>query len=892
MAKDVQFNIKLNIDGKEQIVTASTNTRGLAESLGIAKTESDRLRDSLVTLTQANMVVQRLSDSLKGMTSWMSQLINVNTANVEAETKLATNMRNTMAATDAEIQSVMDLCAAQQQLGVISQGTQEAGAQAMAKYLEQKDSLETLIPVMNDMLAQQYGLNASSEQAASVATMLGKVMNGQTSALTRYGYSFTEAQAEILKFGTEQERAATLAEVVTSAVGGMNAELAKTDAGRAKQAAMTLDNLRASAGAALSKLEPMIKVSTGIVQALAGIGQAGIGIRGTAQAVNALAKAIKAASNATKVFMGIGVAAAFAAITTVIVKLISSTKAAAASFETLKSAEEAGMDAQANAKVEIDSQIKKLKDLKDRNADTSQAVKNLNETYGGIMGTWQTADDWITTLTKHQNAYARSIGYEVQMRELSIEQVKKQIELQDKQDAIEKIKSDLAAGNYNVTSTYGSTYGGTSTGVYTDTGAYNTAMRNAQNALKKTQAEYDAIGKKIDWLAEKSKEAAEEMGGVGTPTGGTTSTATAAVGYIDPGEYRTLQDYADKLADLNKQRMQATQEMLPVIDEEIKRITEERDAFQGLRKEEVQEVQEYVPKAVEKLNTLKDLTDALTYYRDLQNGQSIEEAQQTQQVIDLLQNREKAMRGLLNLPAIQDQTAAFEGLSGKALEIELKLFGADEVRNTLLNLRALLANAPDDQKLGLEELIEKWQNYNAVLNVGKGGYSAAQQGLQGIGNVMGSLGGMMDNETEQWMRWGQQVLQSIASAIPAIMSLVTAKNQEATANTAAAASGAASSVASIPFVGWAMAVAAVAAIVAALSSLPKFAAGGIAYGPTLGLFGEYSGASTNPEVVAPLDRLRSILKAPEDSYGKVRFEIEGRTLRGILVKENNLISRS
>ena len=39
----------------------------------------------------------------------------------------------------------------------------------------------------------------------------------------------------------------------------------------------------------------------------------------------------------------------------------------------------------------------------------------------------------------------------------------------------------------------------------------------------------------------------------------------------------------------------------------------------------------------------------------------------------------------------------------------------------------------------------------------------------------------------------------------------------------------------------------------------EFANGGIISGPTLGLMGEYPGASSNPEVVAPLDKLKSLM---------------------------------
>jgi hypothetical protein len=43
------------------------------------------------------------------------------------------------------------------------------------------------------------------------------------------------------------------------------------------------------------------------------------------------------------------------------------------------------------------------------------------------------------------------------------------------------------------------------------------------------------------------------------------------------------------------------------------------------------------------------------------------------------------------------------------------------------------------------------------------------------------------------------------------------------------------------------------------ADITAFADGGIVSGPTLGLVGEYPGARTNPEVIAPLDKLRSML---------------------------------
>lgn len=169
----------------------------------------------------------------------------------ENNAALAQVMKNTMGATREQWRSVLDLADAQQRLGVIDAEVTKAGAVELATYLGLSDSLETLIPVMNDMLAQQYGMAASAENATNIATMLGKVMNGQTGALSRYGYSFTAAQEAILKYGDEAQRAAVLAQVVEESVGGMNQALAQTPSGRLQQVKFALGDIQEQFGKAV-----------------------------------------------------------------------------------------------------------------------------------------------------------------------------------------------------------------------------------------------------------------------------------------------------------------------------------------------------------------------------------------------------------------------------------------------------------------------------------------------------------------------------------------------------------------------------------------------------------------------------------------------------------------
>lgn len=168
----------------------------------------------------------------------------------------------------------------------------------------------------------------------------------------------------------------------------------------------------------------------------------------------------------------------------------------------------------------------------------------------------------------------------------------------------------------------------------------------------------------------------------------------------------------------------------------------------------------------------------------------------------------------------------------------------------------------------------------------------AQQGLSALGSMMGSISGVVGEGAGQWLQYGANVLSAVGQTIAAITALIPLKREENNVAAQGAIIKSAESVSGTPFVGWVMALAAIASMTAALLSIPKFAKGGIAFGPTLGLFGEYPGASSNPEVVAPLDRLRSMLRPDDGAAGRVRFVIEGRDLVGIMDRMDRFNGRT
>ena len=260
MSKDVNFKINLQIDGKDKVVQASTSVKELGKAVRDTKSEAER-GFNLTSFTNLTVSLKNVADIAAQLHSQLNGLYTAYQAQISAETKLATVMKQRMGASEQDVQSILRLTAAQQQLGIIGDEVQLAGAQQIATFLSQKSSLELLIPAMNNLLAQQRDFNASQGDAVSVGNMIGKVMQGQTEALTRVGITFTEAQKKALQFGDEQQRAATLAQVITDNVGQMNAQLAATNAGRLTQMNNEIGDIKEEFG---EMLVPVSKVVTGL----------------------------------------------------------------------------------------------------------------------------------------------------------------------------------------------------------------------------------------------------------------------------------------------------------------------------------------------------------------------------------------------------------------------------------------------------------------------------------------------------------------------------------------------------------------------------------------------------------------------------------------------------
>ena len=165
-----------------------------------------------------------------------------------------------------------------------------------------------------------------------------------------------------------------------------------------------------------------------------------------------------------------------------------------------------------------------------------------------------------------------------------------------------------------------------------------------------------------------------------------------------------------------------------------------------------------------------------------------------------------------------------------------------------------------------EIAFEKWQKWNNVMqgfkDVGNSVFESLAMNAASFGNEMGQAFGAMARGAEDGKDRMKEATKGIINQALAAA--------QATIIEAMISSGKFSGPAA-PIVIPALVAGGIGLVQSLFSDIPAFADGGIISGPTVGLMGEYPGAKTNPEVIAPLDKLQSMLggAAPVVVTGKI-----------------------
>lgn len=802
----ISITFKLDGDGNG-FKTLAQDANGLKQAITATLSEAKQLKGNVINFAALATGIDAAQRSFGQLQSLMGDLSKSYQQQEIAETQLTTVMRQRMGATDEEIDSIKQLASEQQKLGVVGDEVQLAGAQQVATFLKEKSSIDTLLPAMNNLLAQQHGVNSTTNDAVSVANLMGKAMQGQVSALTRVGITFSEAEAQVLKYGTESERAAVLAQVITNNVGDMNAQLAATDSGRQAQLANKLGDIKEQLGALANGAMPFVTIASSTITALASITTLSSGIKTLTTTVYASVKAF-AVSTAAVIKNKVATAAAAVAQKTVAI----ATKAWTAVQKVLN------LVLSANPIGIVITAIGGLVAALVAAYNNSEDFRNIcNQVWGvikpladAIMGSLVKAFQWLIDKAKQAWQWLSNI-------------------------------LGLGGKKAEVTVDVKTTGGGVD----------------------------------VDALAGKYANAGKTTG-----TGGSKKASTgAAAAAAEPSGI--IGQLEAQVADARKRLEEATSEAaIEAINREIAAYESQLDKYRSLGVEVAEEVskgvEDHGPIWKADAATLADISGNLEILQAKLQTASVQEAATINKEIALWNEKADAIKH-----------------AGEEAE-KASVTAGSALRSTwggLKNVGSGVESITD----AIENDGSAWKKLSGIVD----GFFSIVDGIKGVIAIIQMLTGITEAHTAAKTAEAVAVTAEAGAEVAAggqkiaSNSAVAASNLAlATTNTLAAGSGAASAVSSIPMVGPALAVAAIAAVIGAILAIPKFAKGGLAYGPTLGLFGEYAGASNNPEVVAPLDKLRGMLQPAGDMGGRVRFTIEGRTLVGILEKETDLRRRS
>ena len=538
MAKDIKFNIKLQIDGKEQIAVATTDTKEFAKQLGHVKKATIDLNSKVIVFNQYAEAARNAAESLRVLSGAMSGIIrtNMQLSQITGTTgremlKLKGNAQVLADYMGSDLNEVLIAANSLAKGFGISVGHAldmvrtgfVSGGNANGEFLdilreypryfkEAGISAEEFIAITVNAAQQGIFSDKGVDAIKEANIRIREMTTATAAALDGIGISSVAVQQALQEgttttFDVMQQVAARLRELPASAsvVGTAIADIfggPGEDAGleyikTLGDITLNLNSVKEAAGDTADSMEKQIKRLQGISNVFKLFDLSGLyaWAQPAVKAIGELGLAFAAVSNAIPVLTGLGgtikklslsfmtfilrtkaagaaallmgqnakrsavllrvfsgalktgaysatalklalkglmsatvIGAVFVALTSIIEAFANASGKAKAGTEELQEAEQEFISASAEAKVQIEEDIKKLKGLMDANADTAAAVQELNDKYGESFGYFQTAEQWYNTLISKSEDYIKLIGYEAQARALASKKAELEIE--------------------------------------------------------------------------------------------------------------------------------------------------------------------------------------------------------------------------------------------------------------------------------------------------------------------------------------------------------------------------------------------------------------------------------------------------------------------------------
>lgn len=151
---------------------------------------------------------------------------------LKADKLLETNLMKQANASKEHIKILKDEASALQDVGVVGDDVAVAGASRLAVFKMNADQIKKTMPILDDMIAYDKGLNGTQEDAIAIGELYGKAINGKVNALKKYGVVLTANEEKLFKVMSTEQRIEFINKKLEKSIGGTNKALRATDEGK------------------------------------------------------------------------------------------------------------------------------------------------------------------------------------------------------------------------------------------------------------------------------------------------------------------------------------------------------------------------------------------------------------------------------------------------------------------------------------------------------------------------------------------------------------------------------------------------------------------------------------------------------------------------------------
>lgn len=168
----------------------------------------------------------------------------------QQQARLAAILENT-GANEKQIKALNDQAKALGSVGVATRDSVTITQSQLATFDLKAKTIGQLTPAIIDYVIAEKGATASTDDFRSMTNGLAQALNGNFASLTASGFVLDAHTKELIKNGTESERAAALVEVLDSTYKGFNATIAETSEGQLIKLQNALNDVKVRIGEAL-----------------------------------------------------------------------------------------------------------------------------------------------------------------------------------------------------------------------------------------------------------------------------------------------------------------------------------------------------------------------------------------------------------------------------------------------------------------------------------------------------------------------------------------------------------------------------------------------------------------------------------------------------------------